>query len=122
MRLFQTVPRNNAFGFMKNGELDIKQIVNTLDYKKAEVAIALNISPQSVRYDNRIPKELKERFIEWATAISMVYNYFKDKDKTILWFSAPNHELGGISPRDMIKVGRCKKLLKFISAATTSQE
>src|ERR1043166_1415219 len=65
----------------------------------------------------KMPLELKERLTEWATALNLVYGFFKDKDKTILWFSIPNPLLGDMTPRDMIRVGRFKKLLNFIQTA-----
>lgn len=61
-----------------------------------------------------MPNELKERITEWAIALNLVAGFFKDEKKTVLWFSMPNPLLGGMSPRDMIRVGRFKKLLKFI--------
>ena len=44
----------------------------------------------------------------------LVGTYFNDHDKTMLWFQVPNPLLGDMSPRDAIRVGRFKKLLKFI--------
>jgi hypothetical protein len=64
-----------------------------------------------------MPAELRERLIEWATAINLVANFFGDGDKALLWFQTPNPLLGNMTPRDMIRVGRFKKLLKFIQTA-----
>lgn len=64
-----------------------------------------------------MPSNLKQRMIEWGTAINLVGSYFKDLDKTIQWFQVTNPHLGGMAPRDMIRVGRFKKLLKFIQVA-----
>jgi hypothetical protein len=60
---------------------------------------------------------LQDRFLEWATAINRVGQYFKDIDKTVLWFRLPNPALGNVAPRDMIRVGRAHKLLRFIETA-----
>ena len=47
-----------------------------------------------------------------------VAGYFKgDAQKTFLWFSLPNTLLGGISPIEMIKLGRYKKLYHFVQNA-----
>ena len=60
----------------------------------------------------------QEHMMEWATALNLVAGFFEsDEQKTMLWFSTPNPLLGDMSPRDMIRVGRIKKLLKFIQTA-----
>ena len=61
-----------------------------------------------------MPKELEERVREWAVALSLVAQYFKDEHKTVLWFKTMNPLLGNITPRDMIRIGRFKKLYRFI--------
>ena len=44
-----------------------------------------------------------------------VKKYFGgDTEKTWAWFKARNPSLGGVSPLDMIKVGREKKLMLVI--------
>ena len=76
------------------------------------------MSKQSVRLDSRIPKELKERLEQIAVIITMVAGYFEDdQQKTALWFKTPNPSLGGTIPRDMIRLGRYRKLLKFVNEA-----
>jgi len=99
------------------GEPDGKKVVDFLRYKKEDVSVAANIPVASVRYDDKMPSELKERLVEWATVINLVGAYFNDHDKTMLWFQVSNPLLGGMSPRDMIRVGRFKKLLKFVQTA-----
>jgi len=47
----------------------------------------------------------------------MVAQYFRDGQKTILWFRTPNPLLGNITPRDMIRIGRFRKLQRFIQNA-----
>jgi hypothetical protein len=45
----------------------------------------------------------------------LVAEYFKgDLEKTALWFKIDNPMLGDVSPREMIRAGRFKKLIKFI--------
>ena len=66
---------------------------------------------------NIAPKELRENLAEWTTALNLVAEFFQDQKKTIIWFSMPNPLLDGMSPRDMIRVGRFKKLLNFIQTA-----
>lgn len=115
--LFGNVPQNDTLGFYKNGVPQYKKPVDFLNFRKDDVAVATNRPKNSVRYDQKMPEELKERLIEWATAINLVAGYFNDADKTMTWFQVPNPELGSISPRDMIRLGRFKKLYKFITTA-----
>jgi len=47
-----------------------------------------------------------------------VAEYFSsDPIKTALWFKTPNPMLGDITPRDMIRLGRSGKLIRFIMEA-----
>ncbi|MCP4679735.1 MAG: hypothetical protein GY854_30445 [Deltaproteobacteria bacterium] len=115
--LFNSVPEEDTFNLYTDGQVDGKKVVDFLKYKKKDVAVATGISTQSVRYDNKMPAELAERLTEWAVAINLVGNHFKDAHKTILWFQTINPLLGNVSPQAMIKAGRFKKLLKFIQTA-----
>ena len=115
--LFRSVPQEDYFHFFDKGEPDAKKVIDVLKYKKEDVSRAANVPVSSVRYDEKMPSELRERVVEWATAINLVGGYFKDANKTMLWFQIPNPQLGGMSPRDMIRVGRFKKLLRFVQTA-----
>lgn len=115
--LFNSVPPKDYFHLFKQGEPDGKKVAELLKYKKEDISVAANIPLTSVRYDEKMPSELKERLSEWAIALNLVASFFKDEEKTILWFRTSNPLLGGMSPRDMIRVGRFKKLLKFIQNA-----
>lgn len=115
--LFTSVPEKDYFSFFHEGEPNGKKIVDFLQYKTEDVSVAANVPVKSVRYDEKMSAELRGRLIEWATAINLVGSYFKDEEKTMLWFQIPNPLLGGMSPKDMIRVGRFKKLLKFIQTA-----
>lgn len=115
--LFNTVPEQDYFHLFNHGEPDGKKVVDLLKYEKKDISVAADIPLTSVRYDEKMPTELKERLIEWATALNLVAGFFNDQEKTILWFRMPNPLLGGMSPRDMIRVGRFKKLLKFVQNA-----
>lgn len=115
--LFKTVPEKDYFQLIKKGRPDGRKVVELLEYQKEDVSVAAGVPLSSVRYDEKMPTELKERLYEWATALNLVAGFFNDNDKTLLWFRVPNPLLGGLSPRDMIRVGRFKKLLKFIQTA-----
>jgi len=108
--LFDNVPEDHLSVYK-----DPARTVSLLDFGKKDVAKATNVALQSIRYDNQMPRELKERLNEWAVLLNMVAEYFKgDVKKTVLWFTLPNPLLGNHSPRDMIRFGRYKKLRRFI--------
>ena len=116
--LFSTVPEKDPIGFLRHGIYDYKKPAEILGFRTDDVAAAANVPKNSVRYDLKMPQELKDRIGEWAMAIIQVANFFKGNiDKTMLWFQLPNPMLGNISPRDMIRLGRFKKLDKFIKSA-----
>ncbi len=115
--LFSSVPREDKFDLYSEGQVDGKKVVDFLRYKKRDVAVATGIPAKSVRYDNKMPADLKERLTEWAVAINLVGEYFDDEHKTVLWFQTINPLLGNVSPQAMIRAGRFKKLLNFIQTA-----
>jgi len=113
--LFETIPQQDHLSLYPHGNTDYQRVVQLLDFKKKDVARASNVAVQAVRYDPpRMPKELEERIREWAVALNLVAQFFKDEQKTILWFHTRNPLLGDITPRDMIRIGRFNKLRKFI--------
>ena len=120
--LLRTVPEKDYLHFFEKGIPDGNKVVDFLKYKKTDVATATNIPIDSIRYDQKIPTELQDRLTEWAIAINLIACFFKDEEKTILWFVTPNPLLGGMTPRDMIRVGRFKKLLNFIQVALSENE
>jgi len=116
--LFSTSPKDHFHFFDKNAFVDGEKVVKTLRYRKEDVSVATNVPLSSIRYDEKkMPVELRERLTQWATALNLVAGFFHDQNKTIIWFLMPNPLLGGMSPRDMIRVGRFKKLLNFIQTA-----
>ena len=113
--IFANVPKQDYLSFFKNDKPVYNRIIDFLDFKKEDISKATEVPLSSVRYDEKIPRELHERIIEWAMLLNLVAEYFNgDATKTALWFTTPNPLLGNISPRDMIRFGRYKKLFKFI--------
>jgi uncharacterized protein (DUF2384 family) len=113
--LFDTVPKEDHLGFFTEERPNYNRVVQFNHYKKEDVARATGLSLSSIRYDEKIPRELEERLKEWANLFNLVAGFFEaDAKKTELWFSVPNPMLGDISPRDMIRIGRYKKLLSFV--------
>ena len=107
----------DSLGFFQGDKLDYKKAVDFLKFRKEDVSVAADVPKSSVRYDHKIPKELHERIQEWVMAINLVASYFNDQEKTMLWFQMPNPMLGNVSPKDMIRLGRFKKLYKIIQTA-----
>jgi hypothetical protein len=120
--LFDTVPREDYLALFPAGETDYQKAVGLLGFRKKDVARASNVPVQSVRYDQKMPKELEDRVREWAVALALVAQHFKDGQKTVLWFKTSNPLLGNIAPREMIRVGRFNKLYRFITNALAENE
>ncbi|MCH7501246.1 MAG: hypothetical protein IH886_14800 [Nitrospinae bacterium] len=115
--LFNSIPSEDRMQLFFKGEPEGKKIVDVLNYKKQDVSLATGIPLASIRYDIKMPTELRERLVEWAIALNLVAEYFNDVEKSVLWFQVPNPLLGNMTPRDMIRLGRFKKLFKFIQTA-----
>ncbi len=112
--IFATVPDQDFIGLTQpNGT---KNIVDFLKFKKNDISKATGQPKSSIRFDDRISKELKNRLMEIGNIINLVIEQFDgDKRKAELWFNTKNPMLGNISPTDMIRFGRYEKLQKFIS-------
>lgn len=113
--LFSNIPKKDYLCLLDKGEVQASKVIDFMEFKKDDVAKAVGVPANSVRYDKRMPQILKERLTEWANLSNLVAQFFEgDPVKTELWFKTSNPLLGNISPRDMIRSGRSQKLLKFI--------
>jgi hypothetical protein len=113
--LFSTVPEKDYLGFYSGTDLNYQNVVKFAEMEKKDVSRATGVPLSSIRYDEKIPQELRDRLIEWANLFNLVAEYFRgDVRKTALWFQIRNPLLGEISPRDMIRVGRYKRLISFV--------
>ncbi len=111
------LPKDHLSLFKKN-KPDYENIVDFLHLKRVDVAKATGLATSSVRFDGKIPQELSEILLQWAVLFNKVAEFFKgDVYKTNLWFNVPNPLLGNITPKDMIRLGRYKKLYSFVSQA-----
>jgi hypothetical protein len=112
--LFDTVPEDLLM-FGHGDMFDAKRVPTLLGLKKEDVSRLASVSIKSVRYDDAIPEQVRDRLEEIASTINMVAKAFDgDVDKTTAWFRARNPMLGDVSPRDMIRLGRYERLRKFI--------
>ncbi len=115
--LFQNVARHDRLGFWDGETLDYRKVAAFLEFNTQDVSRLSGVSKSSVRFDEKIPLEVKER-LEWTANIcNLVYGFFGSEVKTALWFKTPNPLLGNVAPRDMIRLGRYKKLLSFVTQA-----
>lgn len=115
--LFQNVARHDRLGFWAGHTLDYRKVADFLEFTTADVSRLAGVAKSSVRFDDKIPLEVKER-LEWTANIcNLVFEFFGNDVKTALWFKAPNPMLGNVAPRDMIRLGRYKKLLLFVTQA-----
>lgn len=116
--LFRNIHRTDPLEFWSKQGLDYRKVSEFLGFDTDELSKIGGVSKRSVRLDSRIPHDLKVRLEQIANICALVAGYFEgDIDKTALWFRTPNPLLGDISPRDMIRFGRYKRLLKFVSEA-----
>jgi hypothetical protein len=116
--LFGTVPDQDYLGFWADQTLRAREVADFLDLDKRTVAKFSGVAPASVRFDQKIPKEVLERLTEIANICGLVAQFFGgDIRKTTLWFQTRNPLLGDISPRDMIRFGRYQKLRRFVMDA-----
>jgi len=112
--LFDTVP-DDVMNFGRGSSFEPKLVQSLLGLKKEDVSRIASVSVKSVRYDDAIPEQVRERLEEIGSTINMVAQAFGgDPDKTATWFRSKNPMLGDVSPRDMIRLGRYDRLRKFI--------
>lgn len=113
-KIFDTIPEDHL-SFFENKKPQFNRIAHFLKFDNEDISKATGFSINSVRWDNKMPPELKERIQEWAILFNLVAGHFKgDEHKTYLWFITLNPLIGNVAPRDMIRFGRFKKLYKFV--------
>ena len=113
--LFSSIPEGDLFGLKGKNGYDFRKTASFLGLNRRNIAKAAKISEQSVRYDERTPADLKDFFMKIISVICIVAKQFDyDKENTKLWFNMPNPMLGGVSPVQMIILGKYGKLMKFI--------
>lgn len=116
---FYTVSKETRLSFLyKDGRLSPKELSRFLRLGRPDWANILNIEPCSIRYDSRMPDRLRDLMLQLANLCEQVAEVFDgDRHKVELWFRIDNLNLGGISPREMIRQGRHKKLAQLIAGA-----
>lgn len=112
--LFDTVAKD-PLQFGVESSFQPKRVTEALGLKKVDVSRLAGVSVKSVRYDDAMPEQVRERLAEIAQAVNLVAHMFGgDGEKAVAWFKARNPMLGDVSPREMIRLGRYERLRKFI--------
>ena len=113
--LFATVAKKDYLQLFDGERPKCHDVMEFIGFKKPDIAKATGVPLASVRWDQKMPEELRTRLSEWANLFNLVAEFFNgDIPKTARWFALSNPMLGNISPRDMIRFGRYKRLSKFI--------
>jgi hypothetical protein len=114
--------RRDLLGLYREGHLDYKRIAGLVQLSKGNLSKLTGVATSSVRFDASIPVSVAERLRELANIANLVGEYFDgDVQKVGLWFELQNPMLGNISPRNMIRGGRHKRLLNFVLDACEAE-
>jgi hypothetical protein len=114
--LFRTVSKDNL-NFWEQGTLDFLKVRDFVGLSTSDVSRIAKVAKSSVRYDQKAPQEVREHMANVANICNLVFEVLQDDVKTKLWLQTPNPMLGNIAPRDMIRLGRYEKLLRFVTQA-----
>jgi len=120
--IFDTVPKQDSLHFWQRGQIDGRKVSEFLDITVQDLSRIARVAKSSVRFDERMPPQVRDRLALIANICNLVYEFFGDDVKTALWFKTPNPMLGDVSPRDMIRFGRYNKLLRFVTEALEQGE
>ncbi|WP_324997691.1 antitoxin Xre/MbcA/ParS toxin-binding domain-containing protein [Salinisphaera sp.] len=118
--LYQTVSSTDPLKFWAGpgASMDYPSVARFLDLDKNALSKIGGVSETSVRLDQKIPRQLAERLQQIANICTKVANHFEgDTQKAALWFRTQNPMLGYVTPRDMIRLGRYDRLLRFVLEA-----
>jgi uncharacterized protein (DUF2384 family) len=103
--------------FRQGDALNYQKVRDFTGFDVRDIARMTGTSKNSVRFDAKAPKEVREHLENIANICNLVFQFFHDDVKTKLWLQTPNPMLGNVSPRDMLRIGRYAKLLRFINQA-----
>lgn len=116
------IAQQDLLGLYREGRPDYKRIAELVRLSKSDLSKLAGVALSSVRFDVGIPLPVAERLRELANIANLVAEYFNgDPTKVALWFELANPLLGNISPRDMIRGGRYKRLLNFVLDAREAE-
>jgi hypothetical protein len=120
--LVNHIAREDLLHFFPDGLPHYKRIADLVKLSKADLGKISGVAKSSVRFDAHIPAPVAERLREIANIANLVAEFFAgDAQKVGLWFEIANPMLGSVSPRDMIRIGRYKRLLNFVLEAREAE-
>lgn len=112
----------DLLGLYRDNHPDYKRIAELVQLSKADLSKLAGVAKSSVRFDANIPVPVAERLREIANIANLVAEFFNgNAQKVGLWFELPNPMLGNISPRNMIRAGRYKRLVSFVLDAREAE-
>jgi hypothetical protein len=126
-RALQTRPitghiAEDVLGLTRKGQTDYKRVAELVQLSKEDLSKIADVAKSSVRFDESIPLPVAERLREIANIANLVGEFFEGNlEKVALWFELANPQLGNISPRNMIRGGRYKRLLNFVLDARDAE-
>jgi hypothetical protein len=104
--------------FYRDGHPDYKRIAELIKLSKSDLSKIAQVAKSSVRFETHIPEPVAERLREIANIANLVAEFFVgDEQKVALWFEIANPMLGNITPSNMIRIGKQKRLLSFVVSA-----
>jgi hypothetical protein len=116
------IAREDLLHLYRDGHPNYKRIAELAKLSKTDLGKISGVAKSSVRFDAHIPEPVAERLREIANIANLVAEFFAgDAQKVGLWFEIANPMLGNISPRDMIRIGRYKRLLNFVIDARAAE-
>jgi hypothetical protein len=116
------IARNDLLHLYPDGRPDYKRVADLVKLNKADLGKLSGVAKSSVRFDSHIPEPVAERLREIANIANLVAEFFNgDPQKVGLWFEIANPLLGNVSPRNMIRIGRYKRLLSFVLDAREAE-
>jgi hypothetical protein len=112
------IANDDLLHLYRDGQPDYKRIADLIKLSKSDLSKIAQVAKSSVRFDSLIPEPVAERLREVANIANLVAEFLVgDPQKVALWFEIANPMLGNVSPSDMIRIGRQKRLLAFVVAA-----
>lgn len=120
--IYQTVPQRLPPVLFTEGQADLRKTADFLRFPSSEFARLIGTPRKAVRLDARTAEVIRVRLTEIATICALVMDFFGgDLDKTCLWFTTRNPLLGNISPREMIRLGLYRRVLRFVQEARAQE-
>jgi hypothetical protein len=120
--LVNHIAREDLLHLYRDGHPEYKRIADLTKLSKADLGKISGVAKSSVRFDAHIPEPVAEKLREIANIANLVAEFFSgDAQKVGLWFEIANPMLGNVSPRDMIRIGRYKRLLNFVLEAREAE-